>query len=87
LTGSAGRILPVRGQNFTLELKQAGFDRTGTTKSPQQACQPMDERKLDHGSRIDTADEDTFERSVGPNIFESLDDGLVSKPVTPSAAA
>ena len=87
MTGSAGRILPVRGQNFTLELKQAGFDRTGTTKSPQQACQPMDERKLDHGSRIDTADEDTFERSVGPNIFESLDDGLVSKPVTPSAAA
>ena len=47
----------------------------------------MDERKLDHGSRIHTADEDTLERSVGSNVFESLDDSLVSKPVTPSAAA
>ena len=47
----------------------------------------MNELKLDHGSRIDTADEDTFERSVGPNIFESLDDGLVGKPVPPGAAA
>ena len=87
MTGSAGRVLPVRGQNFTLELKQAGFDRTGTTKSPQQACQPMNELELDRGSRINSADEGTLERSVGPNIFESLDDGLVSKPVTPSAAA
>jgi hypothetical protein len=55
LTGSAGRVLPARGQSFTLELKQPRFDRTGTTKSPQQACQPMNERKLDHGSRIDAA--------------------------------
>jgi hypothetical protein len=47
----------------------------------------MNERKLDHGSRINTADEGTLERSVGPNIFESLNDGLVSEPVTPSAAA
>jgi len=47
----------------------------------------MNERKLDHGSRINTADEGTLERSVGPSIFESLDDGLVSKPVTPGAAA
>jgi hypothetical protein len=87
MTGSAGRVLPVRGQNSTLELKQAGFDRTGTTKSPQQACEPMNERKLDHGSRINTADEDTLERSVGSNMFESRNDGLVSKPITPSAAA
>jgi hypothetical protein len=47
----------------------------------------MNERKLDHCSRINTADEGTLERSVGPNMFESLDDGLVSKPVTPSAPA
>jgi len=87
LTGSAGRVRPVRGQNFTLELKQAGFDRTGTTKSPQQACEPMNERKLDHGSRINTADEGTLERSVGSNVFETANDGLVSKPITPSAAA
>ena len=87
MTGSAGRILPVRGQRFTLELKQAGFDRTGTTKSPQQACEPMNERKLDHGSRINTADEDTLERSVGSSMFEGRNDGLVSKPIAPSAAA
>jgi hypothetical protein len=47
----------------------------------------MNERKLQHGSRIDVADEGTLERSVGPSIFESLNDGLVSKPVTPWAAA
>jgi hypothetical protein len=87
LTGCAGRVLPARGQSFTLELKQPRFDRTGTTKSPQQACQPMNECKLDHGSRINTADEDTLERSVGSNVFEIANDGLVSKPITPSAAA
>ena len=87
LTGSAGRVLPAREQSFTLELKQPGFDRTGTTKSPQQACQPMNERKLDHGSRINTADEDTLERSVGSSMFEGRNDGLVSKPIAPSAAA
>ena len=69
LTGSAGRVLPAREQSFTLELKQPGFDRTGTTKSPQQACQPMNELELDHCSRINTADEDTLERSVGSNLF------------------
>jgi len=47
----------------------------------------MNKLKLDHGSRINTSDEGTLERSVGPNTFESLDDGLVSKPVTPSVAA
>ena len=87
LTGPARRVLPACRQKFALDLKQSGFDRAGAPKSPQQACQPMNERKLDHGSRIDTADEGTLERSVGPNIFESLDDGLVSKPITPSAAA
>jgi hypothetical protein len=46
----------------------------------------MNERKFDHESRIDTADEGTLERSVGSNIFESFNDGLFSKPVTPSAA-
>jgi hypothetical protein len=87
LTGCAGRVLPARGQSFTLKFKQPRFDRTGTTKSPQQACQPMNECKLDHGSRINTADEDTLERSVGSNIFEIANDGLVGEPVTPSAAA
>ena len=87
LTGPAGRVLPARGQSFTLELKQPRFDRTGTTKSPEEACEPMNERKLDHGSRINAADEDTLERSVGSNMFEILNDGLVSKPVTPGAAA
>ena len=47
----------------------------------------MNELKLDHGSRINTADEATLERSVGPNMFEILNDGLVSKSITPSAAA
>jgi hypothetical protein len=82
-----GRVLPADGQKFALHLKQAGFDRAGATKSPQQACQPMNERKLQHGSRINTADEDTLERSVGSNVFEIVNDGLVSKPITPSAAA
>jgi hypothetical protein len=82
-----GRVLPARGQSFTLELKQPRFDRTGTTKAPEQACQPISELELDHGPRINAADEDTLERSVRPNIFEGLDDGLVGKPVTPGAAA
>jgi hypothetical protein len=47
----------------------------------------MSERKLERGSRINTADEDPLERSVGPNILETLNDGLVSEAVTPRAAA
>jgi hypothetical protein len=47
----------------------------------------MNERKLDHGSRINTTDQGTLERSVGSNIFEGLNDGLVGKPVTPGTAA
>jgi hypothetical protein len=47
----------------------------------------MNERKFDYGSRINSADEGPLERSVGSNIFENLNDSLVSKPVTPSAAA
>ena len=82
-----GGALSLREQKFALDFEQARFDRTGATKSPQQVCQPMNERKLDHGSRINASDEGTLERSVGPSIFEHLDDGLVSKPVTPSAAA
>ena len=87
LAWSAGRGLPLCGQKFALDLKQPRFDRTGTTKSPQQACQPMSERKLDHGSRINTADEGTLERAVGSNMFEGRNDGVIGKPVTPSAAA
>jgi hypothetical protein len=87
LIRSTGRTLAAREQKFALKLKQTGFDRTGATQSPQQACQPMSECKLDDGSRIDAADEGTLERSVRANMFESLDDGLVSKPLTPCAAA
>ena len=87
MTGAAGRVLPARGQSFTLELKQPRFDRTGTTKAPEETCQPMNKLKLDHGPRINTADEATLERSVAPKMFEILNDGLVSKPVTPTAAA
>jgi hypothetical protein len=47
----------------------------------------MNELELDRGSRINSADEGTLERSVGSNMFESRNDGLVSKPITPSAAA
>jgi hypothetical protein len=47
----------------------------------------MNERKLDYGSRINAADEDTLERSVGANVFELGNDGLVREPITPSAAA
>jgi hypothetical protein len=74
-------------QEFALNLQQASFDRAGTPKSPQQACQSMNERKLDYCSRINTADKSTLECPVGANIFETLNNGLVSKPVTPSAAA
>jgi hypothetical protein len=87
LTGSEGQVLRACGQEFSLELKQTGFDRSGPAKSPQEACQPMSERKLEHGSRVNAADEGALERSVGPNIFESFDDGLISESVTPSAAA
>ena len=87
LTETAGAALLTCRQKFAPNLKQAGFDRAGTPKSPQQACQSMNERKLEHGSGINTADEGALERSVGAGIFKSRNDGLVSKPVTPSAAA
>ena len=87
LTGSAGRVLPARGQSFTQKFKQPRFDRVGTTKPPQEACQPMNELKLQHGSRINTADEGALERSIGSNIFDGVDDGLVSKPIAPGVAA
>jgi len=47
----------------------------------------MSECKLDDGSRINAADEGTLERSVGSDTFESRDDGLVGKAVTPRPAA
>jgi hypothetical protein len=43
-----GGALSLREQKFALDFEQAHFDRTGATKSPQQVCQPMNERKLDH---------------------------------------
>jgi hypothetical protein len=87
LTACAGQVLPASGHEFVLELKQTRFDRTGATKSPKQTCQPMNKRKLDHGSRINTADEDTLERSVRSNAFEIVNDGLVSEPITPAVTA
>jgi hypothetical protein len=87
LAGWAGGVLLAREQKFGLELKEAGFDRAGSVKSPQQACESMKERQLDHGSGINTANEGALERSIGSNMFESRNDGLVSKPVTPAATA
>ena len=87
MAGSAGRVLLACEQKFALDLKEARFDCAGTTKPPQEACQSMCELKLDHGSRINAAGEGTLERSVGTGIFKILNDGLVSKPVTPSATA
>jgi hypothetical protein len=55
-------------------------------KSPQEAYQPINEFKLDQCSRVNTAYESALERSVGSNIFDSLNYGLISKPITPSAA-
>src|SRR5262245_24151433 len=62
VTASVGWGLPGCQQKFALDLKQARFDRAGTTKSPQQACESMNERKLDHCSRTDTADQGPLER-------------------------
>ena len=87
LAWSAGRFLLACEQKFALDLKETRFDRAGTTKSPQEACQSMTERKLEHGSRINTADEGTLERAVGSNILEIPNDGLMSEPVTLGAAA
>jgi len=39
--------LPAGGQKFALHLKQTSFDRARATKSPQEACQPVSERKLE----------------------------------------
>src|SRR5215471_7820924 len=82
-----GRALSLREQKFALDLEQARFDRTSTAKSPQEVCQPMNERKLDRGSRINAADEGTLGRPVVPNFFNIPNNGLVGKPVTPNAAA
>jgi hypothetical protein len=38
LTGSARGVLSEREQRFALNFKQAGFDRSGTTKPPHEAC-------------------------------------------------
>jgi hypothetical protein len=87
LAGPAGEVMLVCEQKVGLELKEAGFDGVGATKSPQQACQSMRECKLDDGSRVNAANEGTLERSVGSNMFEGRNDGLVGKPVTPGATA
>jgi hypothetical protein len=87
LMACAGRVLPGRGHKFVLELKQARFDRARTTKSPQQACQSMNDLELDYRARINTADKVALKRSVGANMFEILNDGSVGKPITPDAAA
>ena len=42
LTGAAGRV-SAREQEAAVDLKEARFNRGGTTKSPQQACQSMNE--------------------------------------------
>jgi hypothetical protein len=47
----------------------------------------MNELELDYGSRINSADEVALKRSVGPNVFEILNDGLVSEPITPTGSA
>jgi hypothetical protein len=47
LTGPAGQVLPACEQKFALDLKEAGFDRAGAPKSPQQAGQPVTEPKLE----------------------------------------
>jgi hypothetical protein len=72
---------------LAFDLKQTRFDRGGATKSPQQARQSMTSASsiIDRGSTLPMRA--PLERSVGPDIFEILNDGLVSKPVTPSAAA
>src|SRR5262249_19125515 len=66
---------------------QTGPFRSRWHDLPQQACQSMTKREFEHGSRINTADEGTLERAVGSNILEIPNDGLISEPVTPSAAA
>jgi len=84
---SARGVLLACEQKFGLDLKEAGFDCAGSAKSPQQACESMNERQLDHGSGINTTNEGALERAIGSNMFESRNDGLVSKPVTPGATA
>jgi len=72
---------------LALDLKQARFDRGGATKSPQQARQSMTSASsiIDRGSTLPMRARSNA--SVGPDIFEILNDGLVCKPVTPSAPA
>jgi hypothetical protein len=78
--------VPAREQKFALDLKQVRFDRACASEAPQQACQSMNEHKLQHGSRINTGDKGALERSVGLGIVEIPNHGLISEPVTPSAA-
>ncbi len=47
----------------------------------------MNERKLERGSRINTADEGTLERPIASNIFERLNDSLVGKPIAKRGGA
>ena len=67
-----------------LSFRTAGFpqyDEVATAGLP-----AGEERKLER-DRGSTLPEGALEGSVEPNIFESLNDGLVSEPVTPNAAA
>jgi hypothetical protein len=87
LTGCMGRLLPARGQKFALELKQPPFRSRLHDEVATRGLPSMNELELDYGSRINSADEVALKRSVGPNVFEILNDGLVSEPITPTGAA
>jgi hypothetical protein len=81
-TGSADAWAELHTGSQTDRFRSHWHDEVTTTGVP------ADERaKLDHASRINIADERTLERAVGSNLFESRNDGLVSEPITPSAAA
>src|SRR6516162_8558565 len=92
LANHLGRILYAVTEGQT--MGQSGcsdlpLPMPGERRDPVAQSLPHCRRRLSHRFEgwINTADEGTLERSVGPKIFESLDDGLVSKPVTPSEAA
>jgi hypothetical protein len=69
-------------QMFRLDLKQAALNGGRATQPPQQARQPEHELSLDRRLRIIVSGHGKFERCIILGIFQRVDHGFCSQPVT-----
>jgi hypothetical protein len=79
------RFIPITASASTSSLFANPIGREHNSMFWHPSCRGW--RVVMLSARIDAADEGTLERSVGSNIFEIVNDGLVSETVTPGAPA